>query len=258
MKESKTGFGRHFFMNFLSAALLLAFPLAAQRNFNQSEKASVEKFKRAQIFFNKGVEYLKKGLLAKAQKEAESSMVIFPDYSGGHLLLAMIYYQEEAYEAGLAAIEKAKATFGVIKEFYALSYQDYINRLREQREFTANRLAEAGLSLILMREAEIRLAEIDEKLRDLKPTIGLDVPAEYHFIHGNILFQLKRFGEAQGFYLAALQADPRHANAYNNLISIHLMRGDAASALKCLQQAESSGVVINERLKKAVLEPRSK
>jgi tetratricopeptide (TPR) repeat protein len=243
--------GRHFFSGVL--LLALALPLAAQKNFNQSEKATIEKFKRAQVHFEKGVEFLKKGSLAKAQKEAASSMEIFSDYSGGHLLLAMIRFREGNYPAGLAEIEMAKANFAAIKEFYAISYQDYINRLREQRDFTASRLAEPGLDPILTREAEIKLAEIDEKLRDWKPTMGLDIPAEYHFVHGNILYKMNRFDEAQGFYLAAVQADPRHTNAYTNLIGIYLTRGDAANALKYLQQAEGAGVTVDEKLKKAVL-----
>ncbi|MCU0237200.1 MAG: tetratricopeptide repeat protein [Acidobacteria bacterium] len=238
----------------MALLLVLAPPLAAQKNFNQSEKMTVEKFKRARMHYDKGVDCLKKGKPAKALKEAELSMEIFADYSDAYLLLAMIHFQEGKYDAGLAEIEKAKGTFGGIREFYAASYQDYINRLREQREFTANRLADAGLSLILMREAEIRLAEIDAKLRDLKPTLDLDVPAEYHFVHGNILFKLKRFAGAQELYLAALQADPRYANAYANLIGIFLMSGDKASALKYLQQAEGKGVKMNEKLKEAVLQ----
>ncbi|MBE0664419.1 MAG: tetratricopeptide repeat protein [Candidatus Aminicenantes bacterium] len=256
MKRSKIRSARPFALSFFSAALLLvlAFPLAAQKNFNQSEKLTVKKFKRARVHFDKGMDYLKKGMSAKAQKEAESSIEIFPDYSDAHQLLAMIRYQEGNYKAGLAEIEKAKVTFGAVKEFYATSYQDYINRLREQRDFTANRLAEAGLSLILMREAEIKLADIDEKLRDIKPTIGIDVPAEYHFIHGNILFKMKRFDQAQGFYLAAVQADPGHANAYNNLINIFFAKGDMAQALKYLKQAEDNGVKVIEGLKKAVLD----
>ena len=255
MKRSITGCTGHFRLSFFSVALLLvlAQPLAAQKNFNQSEKMTVEKFKRARMHFDKGADYLKKGRPAKALKEAELSMEIFSDYSDAYLLLAMIHFQEGKYDAGLAEIEKAKATFGAIREFYTASYQDYINRLREQREFTVNRIADAGLSLILMREAEIKLADIDEKLRDLKPTLGLDVPAEYHFVHGNLLFKLKRFDDAQELYLAAVQADPRYANAYANLIGIFLMRGDKASALKYLQQAEGKGVKMDEKLKESVL-----
>jgi len=255
MKKEAARCARHARLHVFSGVLLLALalPLAAQKNFNQSEKATIEKFKRAQVHFEKGVEFLKKGSLAKAQKEAASSMEIFSGYSGGHLLLAMIRFREGDYQAGLAEIEMAKTNFAAIKEFYAISYQDYINRLREQRDFTASRLAEPGLDLILAREAEIKLAEIDEKLRDWKPTMGLDIPAEYHFVHGNILYKMNRLDEAQGFYLAAVQADPRHTNAYTNLIGMYLTRGDTANALKYLQQAERAGVTVNEQLKKAVL-----
>jgi len=241
---------------FFAVSLPLAAPLAAQKDFNQSEKATVEKFKRANVHFNKGVAFLKNGNLAKAQKEADASLEVFPGHSDGHLLLALLQYQQGNFEPALKEIETAKTGFSAIKEFYAASYQDHFTRLREQRDRTAERLAElvsSGGSQMLITDAQHSLAMKDEELRNWKPTVAFDMPAEYHFVHGNILFKLKRLDEAQGFYLAALQADPFHANAYTNLIGIYLMRGDKANAQKFLQQAEGNGVTVNEKLKEAVL-----
>lgn len=237
-------------------ALALALPLAAQKDFNQSEKAAVENFKRAKVHFDKGVACLLKGQPAKARQEAETSLEIFPIFADGHLLLAMVQYQQGDYAAALEEIQTAKDGFGAISKFYAVSYQDHFSRLREQRNQAAARLEElqiAGADPILMGDAQHSLMVKEEELRGWKPDASLEMPAEYHFVHGNILFKMKRLSEAQGFYLAAVQADPRHANAFNNLISIHLTCGDAAGALKYLRLAEENGVKVNEKLKQAVL-----
>jgi Tfp pilus assembly protein PilF len=239
-----------------AALLLLALPLAAQKNFNQSEKMTVEKFSRARARYENGLEWLDKGQPERARKEAQASMSILPDYSDAHLLLAMVEYRRGDFAAALAEAEKAERAFAAMKELYAVSYQDYIDRLREQRERTAQRLSEQGLSLILMREAEIRLAAIDEKLREWRPTVDLDMPAAYPYVHGNILFKMRRFSEAREQYRAAVKADPRHAHAWNNLISIHFAAHDIAGAAKYVQEAEAGGVKLNEKLKQAVLEAK--
>jgi pentatricopeptide repeat protein len=165
-------------------------------------------------------------------------------------------------------IETAKADFLAFSKLYTFSYQEYLDRLRRERDEQAAYVSDLATALSQARSAESRaalesqvsqakasLAIVDKRLRDpIPPT--LDIPAEYHFIHANILFKLKRYGEARSFYQAAVEADPHHENAYNNLISIHFASGDTAGARKYLEQAEANGVRVNEKLKKAVLEKK--
>ncbi len=249
----------------LAVILALVLPLAAQKDFNQDEKETIEKYKRARPHFLKGGEYLKKGKLEKAKKEAETGLEIFPRYAEARLLLAELDYQQGRYDEALEEIETAKTDFNSFSRLYTFSYQEYLDRLREQRdekEEYINQLAAAASgaknSTERMRietqisNAKHDLTTIDIRLRDpIPPT--LEIPAEYHFIHGNILFKRKRVAEAQGFYLEAVKADPHHANAYNNLINICFARGDTAGALGYLEQAETNGVTVNEKLKQAVL-----
>ncbi len=79
-------------------ALPLVFPLAAQTHFDRGEKATVGKFKRAKAHFAKGLDFLKNGDPAQAQKEAAASLEIFPGYADGHLLLALLRRQEGNFE----------------------------------------------------------------------------------------------------------------------------------------------------------------
>ncbi len=250
----------------VAVGLLLALPLAAQKDFNQAEKETIEKYKRARPYFLKGGDYLKKGKLDKARKEAETSLQIFPEYAEAHLLMAEVGYQRGQYEEALQEIQTGKKDFAAFGKLYTFTYQEYLDRLREQRnekEEYVNQLstavAEAKSNTDRQRiEAQISRAKqdlmaIDSRLSNPVPPI-MDVPAEFHYIHGNILFKLKRFGEARSQYQAAVQADPRHGNAWNNLISIQFASGDPAGSLKLLEEAEANGVTVNEKLKQAILE----
>jgi len=259
MKKVAIRLAGHASLYFISGALLLALslPLSAQKDFNQSEKATIEKFKRAKAHCVKGTDYLHKGKLEKAQKEADACLEVYPGFADAHLLRALLQYQQGNFELALKEVETAKSDFGGISEFYAISYQEHFVRLREQRQQTAARLEElrlGGGDRILIHDAEHSLWVKDEELRKWKADAAIQMPAEYHFVHGNILFKMKRISEAQKYYLEAVQTDPRYANAYTNLIGICLARGDAADALKYLQQAEGNSVALSEKLKKAVLD----
>lgn len=255
-------------MALVAAGLLLALPLAAQKDFSQTEKETLAKYKQARAHFLKGGEFLKKSKLDKAEKEADVSLGILPRYADARLLKAEIAYQRGRYEEALTEVTIAKDDFVTVKDLYAFSYQDYLDRLRKQRDDLENYVKDMSTNVsdkgssqgrnpaqAAINKARQDITEIDRKLYEPIPQT-LAVPAEFHYIHGNILFKLKRFGEARDQYQAAVQADPRHTNACNNLISIHFASGDQAGALKLLEEAEANGVKVNEKLKKAILEKK--
>jgi pentatricopeptide repeat protein len=73
-----------------------------------------------------------------------------------------------------------------------------------------------------------------------------------------VLFKLKKYDEAHDQYLEAINVDPKHASAYNNLINLYYMSRNYELALKFIDQAEASGVKLNAELKKAVLKALGK
>ena len=251
--------------------LLLALPLAAQKDFNQSEKETVEKYKRARVHFLKGGEFLKKGKLDKAQQAAQAALAIFPEYAEARLLQAEVGYQRAQYEEALKEIEAAKANFRQFSKLYEYSYLQYLELLRQERDLVDKHINDLTMQLTMSppdddtrQKIEDTISKdkqsrdtLDTKLRSPMPEV-LDVPADYHYTHGNILFKMRRFGEAREQYLAAVKADPRHANAWNNLISIHFAANDIAGAAKYIQEAEAGGVALNEKLKQAVLDRQGK
>lgn len=248
-----------------AAGLLLAAPLAAQKDFSQSEKEMLAKYKQARAHFLKGGENLKKGKLDKAERDADNSLGILPRYADARLLKAEIGYQRGRYEEALTEITIAKDDFVTVKDLYAFSYQDYLERLREQRDDLENYIKDMSTNVsdkgssqgrnpaqAAISKARQDIAEIDRKLHEPIPQT-MEIPAEFHYIHGNILFKLKRFAEARDQYQAAVKANPRHANAWNNLLSIHFASGDQAGTLRLLEEAETNGVQVNEKLKQAIL-----
>jgi len=252
-------------MALVALSLALAAPLAAQKDFSQTEKEMLAKYKQARAHFLKGGEHLKSGKLEKAEKEADVSLGILPRSADARLRKAELAYQRGRYEDALTEITIAKDDFVTVKDLYAFFYQDYLDRLRKQRDDLDNYVKDMSTNVsdkgssqgrnpaqAAISKAKQDIAEIDRKLYEPVPQT-LEVPAEFHYIHGNILFKLKRFAEARDQYQAAVKADPRHANAWNNLINIHFASGDQANALRLLEEAETNGVQVNAKLKQAIL-----
>ncbi len=264
IENAKCFLGRGLIAAWLLLALFLSLP--AQQGFNQQEKESIRNYKRAKEHFLKGGEFLNKGKLEKARNEVDISLQIFPGYADAYLLMAELDYRQGQLEPALRAIETAKANFKKFSRFYEYSYLEYLKLLREERDFVDKHISDLTRQLMNPMEDEERQKledainrdkqtrdTLDTRLRNPIPEV-LEVPAEYHYTHGNILFKMKRLNEAQAFYQAAIQAEPKHANAYNNLINIFYVQGNMAQALEYLNQAESRGVRVTEGLKKAVLE----
>ncbi len=99
---------------------------------------------------------------------------------------------------------------------------------------------------------ENEISIINSRLTE--PVFSTDeIPGNYFFIHGNILFKLKKFEESQKQYLLAIKIDSGHGDAYNNLANLYYLAKQYQKALDCLNHAEANGVKINPKFKKAIL-----
>jgi len=101
------------------------------------------------------------------------------------------------------------------------------------------------------------LAQIDLQLQNPIPQT-LEVPAGYHYIHGNVLFKSKRSAEAADQYLETIRLEPHHEFAYNNLASLYFAAGQFQKALDFLRRAEANGVKVNAAFKKDLEERLAK
>lgn len=258
-------------INFVVLIIILGASLSfVQKDFFMKEKELYEKYKMSIKNFEAGKRQFNKGDYKKAEKELKKCLEVFPKHYQAHFLLSQIFYRKEDFPKALEHIEEAKANIKFMNRMYSFAYEDYTKKLREQRDECKTKLSQykGSLSTTTDEAQKMRLEQaidslenevrtIDSRLTEPLPQVE-QIPADYYYIHGNIFFKLKKIQEAYGEYLQAIEIDPKHGNAYNNLANLYYMAKQYQKALECLNQAEASGVKINTEFKKAILKALGK
>jgi len=221
---------------FLSAALLLSTSLSfAQKGFHMEEKKLYEKYKMAVQYFEEGKELYNENKFNKAEDKFEECLKVFPQHAQANFYLAHINYINNNLENALRYIDEAKKNFEFMNQIYALGYEEYTSQLRAQRDVLQNRIQQ-------YQELEQRTSQQQEKqkisaqISQLQTELGTitsrlaeplpekkEVPADYFYMHGNINFKLKRYQESLSQYIEAVNHNPKHEKAYNNIINLYFM-----------------------------------
>ena len=243
---------------------MLALPLLAQTNFNMDEKRLIESHKRANPLYLDGARLFAKGDLDKAEKKLQDALAIMPEHADASYVLAEVQLKRKDLPRALALILDAMKNYAFIANFHTFTHQQYLDRLRQQRQsLEAQRLEILdNLSRLPARsrpdstpgtQAIARsIQEIDQRLsQPIPPTF--EIPADYHFIHGNVLFQMGKRADAEASYQEAIRLDPSHGRAYNNLALVLFSLGRYHEALDCLLRAEGAGVKVNPEFKRDLI-----
>jgi tetratricopeptide (TPR) repeat protein len=233
----------------------------SQERFLMDEK-TFQRFKQAKRMYVKGEQLYLKGKLSKAQKSLEKCVELFPEYSEAYFVMAQILYVKREYGAALEKISNAKTHFKYMANIRVSAQMDYIGDLGEQSQKLKDRLQELQRKLgasgstgqrsqleTQMGTIQSQLNRIEGQIRTPVPTFE-QLPAEYHYVHGNILFKLKKFHEAKKQYLEAVEVDQNHGNALNNVAILLFLEKKYRKAKEFLDRAEASGMVINQNFKR--------
>ena len=243
----------------------LALPLLAQKDFNMDEKKLVENFKRAKPFYLDGNKQFIKGNLDKAEKNLLEALAIMPEHAEAAYVMAQIHLKRKQLPEALASITAAEKNYTANTQFRTFTYQDYLDRLRQQKQDLEAQRAQIMDSLSRMpasqenrntntdatRVTDQLIKQIDARLNSPIPPTS-EVPADYFYIHGNIYYQMGRPLEAAAQYREAIRLDPAHGSAYNNLALVLFSQGKFQEALDCLDNAAAAGAKVNPDFKKAV------
>ena len=226
------------------------------------DQKAFQRFKQAKRLYVKGEQLYLKGKLSKAKKSLEECVEIFPEYSEAYFVLAQVLYVQREYSSALDHIANAKAHFNYMANIRASSQMDYIGGLGEQSQKLKDRLRELQRKLSTsgatgqrsQLENQIgviqsQLNRIEGQIRTPVPTFE-QLPAEYHYVHGNLLFKLKKFPEAKTQYLEAVKVDQSHGNALNNVAILLFLEKKYRKAKAFLDRAEASGMAINQNFKR--------
>jgi len=231
----------------------------------QTDLVILEKYKALMGLMDKAKSAFEKGNLAASDKELDKCLKSLPDHHEAHYFKAQIYYKQGDFAKGL---EHMLAAEGGYAHFAAAMEDARLNAMMkdvEREEALADLIPalEKAYEQSTCKPPTYQAAIIDDKNKleqtknDKPDTLRKGksaAPAEYLYFHGNCLFRLKRFAEAEELYRDALATDPAHANANNNLISLLYGQKRYAEALALLDQAEAQKIQIQAGLKKAVLD----
>ncbi len=257
----------------LASLIWTSSPALAQKASSANEQELAAKWESANTRFLKGRDHFLKKDLDRAEAELKICLEILPEHPDALFFLAQIDYQKGDFSRALAGIERAEAKHAAFAGADSILQSQRRKVLFEERKKMEQEIAsmeEVFYDPSCKTDYEmLKLPESIEALRREIQTINArlneppgtgpgSLPADYSYVHGNILFKLNRPQEAGSQYLKAIESDARHTGAYNNLINLHYMARDYGTALKYINQAETSGVALNPRLKQAVLQVAKK
>lgn len=254
------------------AALLLAAPtLAAGQALDQQDIAIIQKYRAAAPDVESGKAFLLKGKYEEAEKKLQRALETLPEHAIAAYFLADCYYRMGRLDEGLAAIQKAEANFG---DFNRVLYRWQMTQVDQiaadkirQNDLLAdlqNRLSQAKTDSErsqIQNEISRAQASQNSSAQQTKEQLAYEsyaTPGDYYYVHGNLLFKKKDYPAALGQYLKAVEVDPKHGNAYNNIANLYYMRREYDKAREYLEKAEANGAKINPAFKQAIAEALNK
>ncbi len=239
--------------------------LFGQKDYTREERQLFQRYKIANSFYEKGKKNFLKEDYRKAEKELKKCLKKMPEHSGACFFLSQISYKWGNLERSLEEIENAKKNYAYIGKVKSNIEQLYILELQELKMQKQEKLRQLRESLSRAQTASDR-SQVEGGIGTVEADIGTissqlsrpfpspeQMPADYFYFHGNILFKLKGYEEADTQYQEAIRINPQHGDAYNNLASLYYLDKQYQKALDYLEQAEANGAKINPEFKKAVL-----
>jgi tetratricopeptide (TPR) repeat protein len=223
----------------------------SQKEFHMFTRAKKQHYAGQQLYL--------KGKYKKAEKAFHKCLELFPRFSSAYYYLAKIHYQRGEYKEARTNIELAKTHYAFMNQLNVSAQMEYLNTLRRQKDQLMADLTNSELRLTGNQRAEMEknVRKIESILN--KPIASVEkIPADYHYVQGNIFFKTKQLKNAHDQYVKAIDTDNTHQNAYNNLISLYLMIKRYQNALDYIKKAEANKVEINPKLKKAVMKAAKK
>ncbi len=230
--------------------------------------ALLNEYSRLSDRIDKAAAAFKRGDLDKCEKEVLFCLEKLPQHHEAHLLMSQVFSKRGEYPGALEHIRAAEDGYLKLTEAIAVVEQ---KRKKAQTDSVANLIDDvqdyASADSATKNRGSCQPDRYSKALEDAKNKLVKEgrwnekdpaqmmtqVPADYHYLHGNCLFRLKRLPEAEAEYRLAVRINPAFGDAYNNLINILFMEKRLDEARALLAQAEAHKAPVHPGLKKAVL-----
>ncbi|MEN6310662.1 MAG: tetratricopeptide repeat protein, partial [Acidobacteriota bacterium] len=174
---------------------------------------------------DKAAAALKRGELEKCEREALYCLGKLPQHHEARLLMSQVFYKRGEYAGALEHVRAAEDGYLKLTEAVAVLEQkrkkaqvDSMARLIEdvQEYESADSATKSRGSCQPYRyskdleDAKNKLAK-EGRWNEKDPAqIMTQIPADYHYLHGNCLFRLKRLPEAAAEYQLAVKINPAY------------------------------------------------
>jgi tetratricopeptide (TPR) repeat protein len=252
---------RKTFFTWLAWTTILAGAVLAQTD----EASVLNKYKALESRIEKTRNYFLAENYTKCEKEAAACLEALAEHHGAHFFVAQVLYRRGKFDKALEHMLAAKAGYLHLQAIGESLQQkkfekqlekkvDLADQLEDWNSALAQTVCKKGVYQGAVLETEAKLNAANKYSESNPSKVGAQLPAEYSYFHGNCLFRLKKYPEAEEQYKTAIRTDPQHVNAYNNLINLLYMQKRLDEAQNLLIQAEAKQVAIVPGLKKAVLE----
>jgi Tfp pilus assembly protein PilF len=222
-------------------------------------------YREALPHYDKAVRAFSRKDFESARSELDKAVAIMPQYSYAHLLLAKSWYMSKRFDEALSSIERAETAWrefaGVVADAQAAAGDALIRRrrnLRDQISALQDDLRQAATPQereriqTYMGTLQHEIDDIDRQQAQQGPAEIAVLPAEYSFVHGNVLLRMNRLIDAEPQYQRAIEANPKYGEAFNNLASLYYQAGRLEEARQVLETARSRNLPINLDLERAV------
>lgn len=227
----------------------------------EDASVSIAKFAQADKYFKAAREAFSKRNYQKSEKAVKKCLDIYESHANGHFLMSQIMYRKGELQGALAHIETAKRDFILLMEWFNRNRKAGESQQKAERMMLKSALQSLESSFEqydCTRGISRAIAAAQQEVNDLDSrsisSAGkiAGVPAEYEYVHGNVLFKMKKYEAALERYRAAVEINPRHTRATNNLINILFLSRRYAQAEDVMNRAARNGVAVNPDLKRAV------
>ncbi len=214
-------------------------------------------YKQAEQQFKKGQAQFKKKQYERAQLHMEKALEIFPLHANAIYHLALMSYMKKDNIGALRNIVAAKQAVVRLNDLKAKVIHERKNKLNEYQKdlkngFYAGHFGDNNPCLVQFGQFYSDMLATEVELIKDKATdkVMLGIPADFFYVHGNILYRMKSYKKALLQYVEAVKRNPRHGGALNNLATLFLKAQDKEKALVCVRYAEKAGFKVDPRLKK--------
>jgi tetratricopeptide (TPR) repeat protein len=244
-----------------------AFCLLPQANpLLEQDLQILSKLKQGRPQVTKGIERFHSGDLKAARQILETCVAALPQTYEACFILAQIRYHDNDFAGALDWIKKADAGYMQVQEILARVSQNQVlldaNKRDELNDMALDLQKQSSRAQCSQEKLRLVSSQLDQKAKELHgeqndmQLAEMNIPPDYAYMQGNILFRLKRLDEAETWYKNAIRLDPQHVASYNNLINLCLMSHRLAEARQWLGEAEKKKLKVSQALVDAVRQAR--